>query len=274
MKFMDTSEDESAKIHIFGVPFDSTSSFRSGSRFAPDEIRKFSYNLESYSPVLKKNLFDCDFIDRGDLELPFGNPSRAISEIADFTEKILSKNAIPFALGGEHLITYGTFRAVTKKYPDVRLIQFDAHADLRDKYLGEKLSHATVIRRCAELCGFENLIQIGVRSGTEEEWKTMEEIGSLTKTPDKFSKKISKTNNIPIYLTVDLDILDPSVFPGTGTPEPGGLTYNELMAYLYKLRDLNIVGLDVVELSPPYDPSGISAAVASKIVRELLLIIS
>ena len=273
MKFMDANSNETAKIHIFGTPYDSTSSFRSGSRFAPDEIRKFSYNLESYSPILRKNLFNCDFTDIGDLELPFGNPTPVIEMIYNYTKKIVSSGKIPFALGGEHLITYGVFKAVFEKYENVRLIHFDAHADLRNDYLGEKLSHATVIRRCTELCGFENLLQIGIRSGTEDEWHLKENIYS-PKTPEEFKGKLNDIGNEPIYITIDLDILDPSVFPGTGTPESGGFTYNELVEYLYKLQGSNIIGVDVVELSPPYDHSGSSASVASKIVREMILIIS
>ncbi len=274
MNFMDSKKRASGKVELFGTPFDSTSSFRSGSRFAPEEIRKFSYNLESYSPVLKKNLFDCDFIDRGDLELPFGNPEKPLDMIYNFAKDIVSREAIPFALGGEHLITYGTFKAVFEQYGNVKIVHFDAHADLRDDYLGEKLSHATVMKRCVDMCGAKNLMQIGIRSGTEEEWKLMEENRTLVKTFEEFSSRITELGDAPIYLTVDLDILDPSVFPGTGTPEPGGFSYNELMKYIYSLKGKNIAGVDVVELSPPHDPSGISAAAASKLVRELLLILS
>ncbi|RKX70519.1 agmatinase [candidate division TA06 bacterium] len=271
MKFMDSRENSNTKIKLLGIPFDSTSSFRAGSRFAPDEIRKFSYNLESYSPILKRNLYDVDFSDTGNLDLPFGNTNKSINIITDFTKYILDDKSIPVAIGGEHLITFGIFKTIYERYPDVKIIQFDAHADLRDDYIGEKLSHATVMRRCSDLCGLNNIIQIGVRSGTEEEWEIMNDT-VLIKSKNDFENYLRNILS-PIYITIDLDILDPSIFPGTGTPEAGGFSYNELMDYIYLLENRNIVGLDIVEFSPPYDHSGISASTASKIIREILLIL-
>ncbi len=271
MKFMYSRESNNTKIKLFGIPFDSTSSFRPGSRFAPDEIRKFSYNLESYSPILKRNLYDVDFSDIGNLDLPFGNVNKSINMITNFTRHILDNKSIPLAIGGEHLISFGIIKTIYERYPDVKIIQFDAHADLRDDYLGEKLSHATVMRRCSELCNLNNIIQIGIRSGTKEEWVIMNDT-VLIQNKDDFENHLRNISS-PIYITIDLDILDPSVFPGTGTPEAGGFSYNELMDYIYLLEDKNIVGLDIVEFSPPYDLSGISASTASKIIREVLLIL-
>jgi len=253
-------------ICLFGAPFDSTSSYRPGSRFGPGAIREASYALETFSPTQSADLEDCSFMDRGDLELPFGSPEPALARIEETAQNILSAGKTPFLLGGEHLTSLGAIRAAARAYPDLKVIHLDAHADLRDDYLGMKLSHATVMRRVLDLLGKDNIRQIGIRSCTREEHGTVAELASA---PEQIALR---TGTKPCYLTCDLDILDPSVLPGTGTPEPGGIMFSELAAALVSIiTRVRIVGLDVVELAPQLDPSGVSAVVAAKVVRECLI---
>ena len=267
----DNEYDES-KIVIFGAPFDSTTSFRPGTRFASKAMRSESFGVETYSTYQDKDLEDIAIFDGGDLELPFGNPSKALNQIEKFTGEIVNDNKIPCMIGGEHLVTVGSVRAVAKKYPDVHVIHFDAHADLRDDYLGETLSHASVIHRVWDIVGDNKIFQFGIRSGDRQEiyW------GKDHVFTQKFNfvgleEVIEKLKGKPIYFTIDLDVLDPSVFPGTGTPEAGGVTFMELLGAILKVSKLNIVGMDVNELSPIYDQSGSSTALACKVLRELLI---
>ena len=268
-------EYNEADIVIFGAPFDSTTSFRPGTRFASKVMRSESFGLETYSPYQDKDLCDINVFDGGDLELPFGNTERVLGEISDMTKTILNDNKIPVMIGGEHLVTLGSIREVAKKYPDLHIIHFDAHTDLRDDYLGEKLSHATVIRRCHDILGDNHIFQFGIRSGEKYEFEFAKEHNFINKFDlNGLEKVIKKIDDKPVYFTLDLDILDPSIFCGTGTPEAGGVTFMELLNAIIKIGKLNIVGADVNELSPVYDQSGTSTAVACKVLRELLLSIS
>ena len=267
----ESSYDE-AGIVIFGAPFDGTTSYRPGTRFAPSVIRSESDGVETYSPYQDKDLEDYAIFDSGDLILPFGQPSKALALIEKRTKEILEDDKRPLMIGGEHLVTLGVARAIIKKYPDVVFIHFDAHTDLREDYLGEQLSHATVIRRIWDLVGDGRIYQFGIRSGERSEWQFAKTHTDLTPfTLEGLDEVIESLKGKPVYFTLDLDILDPSVFPGTGTPEAGGVTYKELQLALEKLGALNIVGADMNELSPHYDHSGLSTAVACKVLREMLL---
>lgn len=269
------SDYEESKIVIFGAPFDSTTSFRPGTRFASSAIRNESFGIETYSPYCDKDLLDTKIFDGGDLELCFGNSRQALDDISAFTSDILNDGKIPFMIGGEHLVTLGAVEAVLKKYPDLNIIHFDAHTDLRDDYLGEKLSHASVIRRCHDLLGDGKIFQFGIRSGdrTEFEWSKQGHT-FLNKFDFRgLEKVIEELDGKPVYFTLDLDVLDPSCFCGTGTPEAGGVTFRELLSAVTKVANLNIVGLDMNELSPIYDQSGASTALACKLLREILLLI-
>ncbi|MDR0273645.1 MAG: agmatinase [Clostridiales bacterium] len=264
---------DEAEIVMFSAPFDSTTSFRPGTRFGGSAIRENFYGIETYSPYQEKDLLNSRISDAGDLELPFGNSIRALEIIEELTAKITKTTKKPFMLGGEHLVTLGAVRAVAKKFPDLHILHFDAHADLRDDYFGEKLSHATVMRRAWEIVGDRKIFQCGIRSGDAAEFH----FAKTHTTMHKFDLKkngefVNLLKGKPVYFSLDLDVLDPSVFPGTGTPEPGGVSFQELHNAVLLLKDLNIVACDVVELSPNYDASGISAAAACKIVREILLI--
>jgi agmatinase len=272
--FLGCDEDyEQAGIVLFGAPFDGTTSYRPGTRFGCSAMRQESFGLESYSPYQDKDLADGGVFDAGDLELCFGDTERALGEIEACVQKILGDGKLPFLLGGEHLVTLGTFRGVVQKFSDVSILHFDAHADLRDEYLGVSLSHACVMRRCWELIGDGRIFQYGIRSGDREEfcWGK-EHVETRCFDLGGLSERIEALKGKPVYVTVDLDVLDPSVFPGTGTPEPGGVSFEELrVAVTAVCSGLNVVGCDVNELSPHYDMSGVSTAVGCKIVREMLL---
>lgn len=266
-------EYNEAEIVLFGAPFDSTTSFRPGTRFGSSAVRHESYGLESYSPYQDKDLRDCKIMDSGDLELSFGNTKAALTDIYHRTALILKDKKLPFMVGGEHLVTLGAFRAVWEQYPEVCIIHFDAHADLREEYLDTKLSHACVLRRCWEMTGDGKIYQFGIRSGDREEFYWAKEHVKMQKFSfDGLEEALEELKGKPVYFTVDLDVMDPSVFPGTGTPEPGGVSFDQLQqAATLVCEKARIVGCDVNELSPHYDASGASTAVACKIVREMLL---
>ncbi|MCM1269159.1 MAG: agmatinase [Ruminococcus flavefaciens] len=270
------SEYDDAKIVLFGAGFDGTTSFRPGTRFAPAAIRNESFGIETYSPYQDKDMLDYSYFDSGDLELPFGSTNRAVADIAMRADMILTDGKIPFMIGGEHLVTLGSVMAVTEKFEELYIVHFDAHADLRDDYLGQKLSHACVLRRCHELVGDGHIFQFGIRSGDREEFLFANEHTEMHKFNfDGLEETVEKLKGKNVYLTVDLDVLDPSIFPGTGTPEAGGVSFDELRRALTLVcSKLNIVACDVNELSPVYDQSGVSTAVACKIIREMLLAMS
>lgn len=265
---------EDATTVLFGAPFDSTTSYRPGARFGSRAIRAESYGLETYSPYLNLDLTTYSVFDSGDIELPMGSAELALSAIEERTEIILNDGKIPFMLGGEHLVTLGAVRAVARKFPDLHIIHFDAHADLRDDYLGVQLSHACVMRRCHEILGDQRIYQFGIRSGDHPEFVFAD--AGHTKMHrfdlDGVEELCQALRGKPVYFTLDLDVLDPSVFPGTGTPEPGGVSFLDLMRTVHTIMsDCRIVGCDMNELAPSLDPSGVSTAVACKLVREALI---
>ena len=270
----DNEYDES-NIVVFGAPFDSTTSFRPGTRFASAVMRNESFGIETFSPYQDKDLEDLSVFDGGDLELSFGDSNSALNDIETYVGKVLSDSKVPFMIGGEHSVTLGAVRAIAKKYPDLHIVQFDAHTDLREDYLGQVYSHASVIRRCWDIVGDNKIFQFGIRSceKVEVEW-AKEHVHTTRFNFDGLDEIIEKLKGKPVYFTLDLDVLDPSEFPGTGTPESGGVTFVELHNAIRKLSVLNIVGLDMNELSPIYDQSGQSTALACKLLREILLFLN
>lgn len=265
---------EGAKIVLYGAPFDSTTSFRPGARFGPAAMRYESFGLETYSPYQDRDLTDRPIFDSGDLELPFGSPDAALFHIQSRAAEIFSDGKLPVLLGGEHLVTLGAVRAAVERYPDLEIVHFDAHADLREDYLGVKLSHACVLRRCHELVGDGRIHQFCVRSGDRTEFQFARahtrmhpfSFDGLERTVEDLRKW-----NAPVYFTIDLDCLDPAVFPGTGTPEAGGVTFPELLGAIRTVCKAWVVAADVNELAPMLDASGASTAAACKVLRELLL---
>lgn len=277
-----TAEFDEAKIVLYGAPFDSTTSYRPGARFGPSAIRHESYGIETYSPYQKRDLTDINVFDSGDLELCFGDTAAALAVIGERADEIVSNGKIPLLLGGEHLVTLPPVEQLYKQYPDLHIIHFDAHADLRDDYLGAKLSHACVLRRIHDLVGDGRIHQFGIRSGERSEFEfaaahtdmhplTLAGFGEVRTALDEITSLLAG-RNVPVYVTVDLDVLDPSEFPGTGTPEAGGISFLELLDSLIMIASrLNVVGADLVELAPSLDSSGRSTALACKLLREVLL---
>ncbi|MDR1674409.1 MAG: agmatinase [Oscillospiraceae bacterium] len=285
-------------VKIFGAGFDGTASYRPGARFGPAAIRNEFYGLETYSPYCGKDLNDLknftnltnsensknlensensenlSFTDLGDLELPFGNTEKVLKAVEKQTAEILADGGFPICIGGEHTVTFGSVKACVNKYPDLHIIHFDAHADLRDEYIGEKLSHACVIRRCYEILPESAGIihSFGIRSGDKEEFLWADGRIDLHKFNfDGLTESLKTIGNAPIYLTVDLDVLDPGEFPGTGTPEAGGVRFTELLGALGEVFKYNVIAADITELAPNIDHTGISTAAACKVLREIIL---
>lgn len=272
-----SSEYQEAKIVLFGAPFDSTTSFRPGARFGSAAIRHESFGLETYSLYQDKDLTDYAIFDSGDLELCFGSSEAALSDIEERTKEIIKDGKFPLLIGGEHLVTLGSIRALAEKYPDLHIIHFDAHADLRQDYLGAPLSHACVMRRCQEILGDGRIHQFCIRSGDREEFRFAAEHTDLHPFNFEGLEEVAeelKQKDIPVYLSIDLDCLDSGIFPGTGTPEAGGINFLQLLKAILTVGRCRLVGADINELAPMLDPSGVSTATACKVLRELLLVIA
>lgn len=271
MGSLDNFDD--AKVVLLGAPMDFTVSFRPGARFGPQKIREVSFGLEEYSPYLDRDLSDTLFFDAGDLDLVFGDVQKSLKIIEDAADEIFRSGRKPLFLGGEHLITYPVIKSANRVYDDLVILHFDAHADLRDNYLGSLDSHASVIKRCADLIGSKNVYQFGIRSGTKEEfdWGNRNTNFFPFEVIKPLQAILPEISNKQIYLTIDIDVVDPSYACGTGTPEPGGCTPQDIFQSLLLLKDLQIIGMDVVEVSPVYDNTDRTAVLAAKIVREGML---
>ncbi|MDD4801751.1 MAG: agmatinase [Syntrophomonas sp.] len=258
---------------IIGLPMDFTTSFRPGTRLAPYRVREVSEGVEEYSIYHDKSLEEIYFYDAGDVIIPFGNVRESLRRIEHTARELLAMQKKIFSIGGEHLVTLPLIKAYKELFPNLAVIQMDAHADLRDEYLGESLSHATVMRHILQCIGEKNLFQIGIRSGTREEFQYASRASNLyldcfLTIMDEVRNKIGQR---PVYISLDIDVLDPAFAPGTGTPEAGGITSRELIQMLNGLKSLNVVGFDMVEISPPYDIGDNTSILGAKIMREALL---
>jgi agmatinase len=270
------AEYDESSVVLFSVPLDNTTSYRPGTRFAGNAVRVESIGIEWYSPYKEMDLKDYNTVDIGDLELPMGLVEESLDIVYDTVSQIVKDDKKPMMVGGEHLVTFPVVKALMEKYEDLHIIHLDAHTDLRDEFLGRKLSHATVIRRCYDILGDDRIFQFGIRSGDRHEF-------DFAKNGHTYMQKfnfngmdeiIDKLKDKPVYITIDLDVLDPSVFPGTGTPEPGGVTFNDLLDAMKKFEKLNnVVGADIVELAPMLDSSNVSTVVAAKALREMILLL-
>jgi agmatinase len=267
---------EESSVVLYGMPMDWTVSYRPGSRFGPARIREVSIGLEEYSAYLDRELEEVKYFDAGDIPLPFGNPQRSIDMIEDYIDQLLADGKIPFGMGGEHLVSWPVMKAVAKKNPDLAIIHMDAHTDLREEYEGEPLSHSTPIRKIAEHIGPENVYSFGIRSGMKEEFQWAKENGmhiSKFEVLEPLKEILPTLEGRPVYVTIDIDVLDPAHAPGTGTVDCGGITSKELLASIHAIAhsSVNVVGADLVEVAPIYDPSEQTANTASKLIREMLL---
>jgi agmatinase len=263
---------EKSRAVILGCPYDGSASFHPGARFGPSAIRRASWGIETFSPYSGRDLSQLSVHDMGDLELPLGEKKLSLTLIRKALRKILSEKKTPISLGGDHLITLPIVEEVLRVYPSLYLLQIDAHADLREDYLGETLSHCTVMKRVLDRLGKGRLFQVGIRSGTEEEFELARRIKSIVSVDqDSPRSMVKRLRNKPVYLSLDLDVIDPSLLPGVGTPEPGGFTFQEFISLLKELQPLHVIGFDMVELTPDYDPTQISAITASVMLREMIL---
>ncbi|MED4534805.1 agmatinase [Metabacillus fastidiosus] len=267
---------EESEAVIYGMPMDWTVSYRPGSRFGPARVREVSIGLEEYSPYLDRDLADIKYYDAGDIPLPFGNPQKSLDTIEEFVEKILEADKFPVGIGGEHLVSWPVMQAVYRKYPDLAIIHMDAHTDLRDEFEGEALSHSTPIKKIANLIGPKNVYSFGIRSGMKEEFEWAKEVGmhiSKFEVLEPLKEMLPKLAGRPVYVTIDIDVLDPAHAPGTGTVDAGGITSRELLASIHEISrsEVNVVGCDLVEIAPIYDPSEQTVNTASKLIREMML---
>lgn len=270
-----TAEYAAASVALFGAPFDGTVTYRPGARFAPAAMRAESFGIETFSPYWDRDLEDCAVCDLGDIDIPIGNTALSLEWIGALTGQVLADGKKPLMVGGEHLISAPAVAACAQAYPGLAVVHFDAHADLREEYLGERLSHSTALRRAHEAVGDGSIFQFGIRSGTAEEFAWAAAHTTLHRfNLDGVAEAARVIGDRPVYLTVDLDVFDSSLLPGTGTPEAGGVLYPEFAAALLALRGLNLVAADVVELSPHYDSSGASTAVACKALRDVALLLA
>ena len=277
--FMGAQRDiDQCRVSLLGVPYDGTCCFRPGARFGPSAVREDSYGIETYCPQLNLDLEDINFTDIGSLDVPLGDAKLTLDYIRDATDILLKKNLKPLIIGGEHSITSGVIKSLITNYPDLIMLQLDAHADLRDEWLGSKFSHACTMKRCLEILPSKKIFQIGIRSGTKSEFLEMNNSKRLIQhTLGKNAKSLEEALKIfkgrPIYLTFDLDWFDPSIMPGTGTPEPGGYFWGDFAAIIDVIKSHNLIGADVVELSPKLDNTGISSILAAKVIRSLIMLL-
>jgi agmatinase len=267
---------EESQVVLYGMPMDWTVSYRPGSRFGPARIREVSIGLEEYSAYLDRELEEVKYFDAGDIPLPFGNPQKSLDIIEEFVHKVLADGKFPLGMGGEHLVSWPVMKAVYNKYPDLAIIHMDAHTDLRENYEGEPLSHSTPIRKIAEFIGPSNVYSFGIRSGMKEEFQWAKENGmhiSKFEVLEPLKEILPKLAGRPVYVTIDIDVLDPAHAPGTGTVDAGGITSKELLASIHEIArsNVNVVGADLVEVAPIYDHSEQTANTASKLIREMLL---
>jgi len=271
--FLGSCEPDEAEIALFGVCWDGTSSFKAGSRFAGFAVREASFGMEEFSFYQQRSLLDIKFADYGDLFLPPGQKARVLADIESAVKEIRAKGQFPIAFGGEHLVALPLILAAFEEHPDMALVHFDAHADLRPDLWGDTLTHATIIGRAADRIGYENLFQFGIRSGSIEEWQLAQQHQTIRPfSLEAIDEVLAKLGDRPIYITLDMDVLDPSLYPGTGTPEPGGIGWDLLIAGLKRFRGRKLVGMDCLELAPHYDATGVSAMTMAKTLREMIIL--
>ena len=269
---------DQSRVSLLGVPYDGTCCFRPGARFGPSAVREDSYGIETYCPQLNLDLEDINFADIGSLDVPLGDAKLTLDYIKDATDILLKNNLKPLIIGGEHSITSAVIKSIITNYPELIMIQLDAHADLRDEWLGSKFSHACTMKRCLEILPSKKIFQIGIRSGTKSEFLEMNNSKrliqhTLGENAKSLEEALKSFKGRPIYLTFDLDWFDPSVMPGTGTPEPGGYFWGDFAAIINVIKSHNLIGADVVELSPKLDNTGISSILAAKVIRSLIMLL-
>ena len=269
---------EKARYVIVGVPFDATSTFRTGARFAPNAIREASMNIETYSFRAKIDIEDLAIHDLGDLHAT-ADTKETLRRIQLVVKDLIEADKTPIILGGEHTITLGCFHGLGKQTQETAVVSFDAHLDLRDEYMGLKVSHTTFMRRLNEQAKPAKIVEIGTRAVCKQEMEYAEKENIKSYTTQQIRKHGTETimeeiqeilgEYNAVYLTVDMDVLDPAYAPAVQNPEPDGLDMQTLLEILSKICEKSIVALDLVEVTPHYD-SGITSMEAAKILFEAL----
>ena len=267
-----------AKYVVFGVPFDSTSTYRNGARFAPQAIRQASLNIETYSFRSGVDVEDLALHDAGDLDVSM-ETQKTVDMTRLVVEDILAANKMPVALGGEHLITLGTVKGLGKRAVETAIVSFDAHLDLRCEFMGSTVSHTTFMQLISEEVKPAKIIEVGTRAAGKEELAHAKKAGVEFFTSQEIIKQGSflvgeqlKEKLLPydnLYLTVDMDVLDPAFAPAVQNPEPDGITTSALIDLACSICDKRVLGFDLVEIVPIYD-KGISAVVTAKVAFEML----
>lgn len=288
MRLPNTQDLENADAAIVGAPFDTGATFRAGARFGPEGIRAVSHLLRRYNPSQGVGIFDhLSVIDYGDVPVVPGYIEASYESIQVGLEPIHRAGVIPIVLGGDHSIALPELRAATAVHGPLALVQFDSHPDTWDAYFGQKHTHGTPFRRAVEegLLRPERSIQVGMRGSIydERDWDDAREMGfDLVPTdavrkvglPETIERIRERVDDAKVYVSFDVDFVDPAFAPGTGTPEIGGFTSREAQEFVRGLKGLNMVGCDVVEVYPAYDPAQITALLAANIAHEFLSLIA
>jgi agmatinase len=274
---------------VLGVPFDTATSFRSGARFGPEAIRSASVLLRPYHPALDIDVFGTlSLVDGGDVEITPGNALRTTEQLDAALQPLLRAGIVPLVLGGDHSIVLGELRAQAAVHGPVGLVLLDAHADTWDQYYGERYFHGTPFRRALEegLVDPSRSLLAGMRGPLygAEDLRTPTEMGFemiigeelVQLSPQQYGERVrARIGDGPIYLSFDIDVLDPAFAPGTGTPEVAGLQPREAFAFLRALAGISFTGFDVVEVSPPYDSTGqVTALHAAAVAYDLLALLA
>jgi agmatinase len=271
--YYSTPDSASAAIIFVGMPLDRTSSFTSGSRFGPALVRVGADNVESWSPYQRRDVSAARLHDAGDVEFSYATPSAPFELIGARARSVSAAGRKLLAFGGEHSITGPIVGTLVALHPDLCVIHFDAHSDLRDEFLGERVCHATAMRRVLDHVPADRLFQLGIRSFADPA-----EMDRPNVFPFEVEKPVPEVRRRigtrPVYVTLDVDVLDPGAMPEVQTPEPGGCTYRELARGLAALAGLNVVGADIVEFAPRNSQPSVGAATAAGLVREIALLLS
>lgn len=268
MPFLAARSHPDPQAVIIGAPFDATATYRAGASAAPAAIRQASESIETYSPIQRRDLDDLALADAGDIDLADCAPEAMVERVR---RAVAGISTLPVVLGGEHTVMLGAVEALADRHPDLAVVVLDAHLDLRDDYEGQRWSHATTTRRLWDRLGPERIVVLGARSGTRDEWQAAAMLAAVSPTAAIPTAVWSALARRPLYLSIDIDAFDSGVAPGTGNPEPLGLGVDDFVGLLAVLREARVVGCDLVEVSPPCDPSGRTAVLAAWLVREMLL---